>query len=58
MIETREEAAAAARLGIGFGQGFLYGRPAPQPTAALPTRIVPSRPRRAARRKGAVNRWE
>jgi diguanylate cyclase (GGDEF)-like protein len=28
-IETADQAAALARLGCGFGQGHLYGRPAP-----------------------------
>jgi EAL domain-containing protein (putative c-di-GMP-specific phosphodiesterase class I)/PAS domain-containing protein len=29
MIETEEQAAAMADLGIGYGQGYLFGRPSP-----------------------------
>ncbi len=33
-IETEEEAAAMLALGIGYGQGWLFGRPGPLPRAA------------------------
>jgi EAL domain-containing protein (putative c-di-GMP-specific phosphodiesterase class I)/GGDEF domain-containing protein len=36
MIETREEAYAAAGLGVNFGQGYFFGRPLTSPT--LPPR--------------------
>ncbi|GGF51313.1 diguanylate phosphodiesterase [Aliidongia dinghuensis] len=32
MIETREEAYAAAGLGVDFGQGYFFGRPLTSPT--------------------------
>jgi hypothetical protein len=32
--------AALARLGCGFGQGHLYGRPAPMATMAPPAALV------------------
>ncbi|HEV2677230.1 MAG TPA: EAL domain-containing protein [Aliidongia sp.] len=32
MIETREEAYAAAGLGVNFGQGYYFGRPLTSPT--------------------------
>ncbi len=35
-VETAEQAAALARLGCGFGQGHLYGRPAPMASMAPP----------------------
>jgi diguanylate cyclase (GGDEF)-like protein len=35
-VETTEQAAALARLGCGFGQGHLYGRPAPMASMAPP----------------------
>jgi EAL domain-containing protein (putative c-di-GMP-specific phosphodiesterase class I) len=31
MIETRSEASAAKALGVDFGQGYHFGRPAPEP---------------------------
>ena len=32
MIETREEAYAAAGLGVTHGQGYYFGRPVASPT--------------------------
>ncbi len=32
MVETEEQAARAAALGIGFAQGYLFGRPAQMPS--------------------------
>ena len=48
MIEDERTAAAAAELGVGYGQGWLFGRP----THDLP------RPVAARRRKGTVDTWE
>jgi predicted signal transduction protein with EAL and GGDEF domain len=39
-VETPEQAAALARLGCGFGQGHVYGRPAPMATMAPPAALV------------------
>ncbi len=50
MIETESEAAAMRRLGVGFGQGWLFGRPADTPTAPA---VSPA----AARRKGEMVGW-
>ena len=33
MIETEPQAALMRELGVGFGQGYLFGKPAPQMTA-------------------------
>ncbi len=50
MIETEEQADAIRALGVGYGQGWLFGRPASEPVT--PTiRPVP------ARRQGAVAGW-
>jgi EAL domain-containing protein (putative c-di-GMP-specific phosphodiesterase class I) len=51
MIETEEQAAAIRAVGVGYGQGWLFGRPASEPTAAAATQPV------AARRLGAVAGW-
>jgi len=32
-IETPEQLVAAREAGVAFGQGFLFGRPAPAPQA-------------------------
>jgi EAL domain-containing protein (putative c-di-GMP-specific phosphodiesterase class I) len=49
MIETEEVAETMGALGVHFGQGWLFGRPEPQPrVAASPV---------AARRKGVVEAW-
>jgi len=39
MIETDSDAAVATALGIGFGQGWLYGKPASSPAATLPPAV-------------------
>ena len=43
MIETQAQAERLARLGVKYGQGFLFGRPAPSPAIAggLPRRAPP-----------------
>jgi diguanylate cyclase len=43
-VETAGQAAALARLGCGFGQGHLYGRPAPMATMAPPAALVAREP--------------
>lgn len=51
MIETEETARLVAELGIGLGQGWLFGKP-----VAKPVRIEPPRPI-VARRSGTVETW-
>ncbi len=53
MIEDEAAAKTAARLGIKYGQGWLYGKPLP----SLPA-LMSATPQRAAKRKGFVTRWE
>jgi EAL domain-containing protein (putative c-di-GMP-specific phosphodiesterase class I) len=48
MIEDESTAALAVSLGIGFGQGWLFGRP----VAELPKPVLPQR------RRGTVETWE
>jgi EAL domain-containing protein (putative c-di-GMP-specific phosphodiesterase class I) len=50
MIETEEQAAAIRALGVGYGQGWLFGRPASEPTVFAPKPV-------AVRRQGAVAGW-
>ena len=71
MIETEPQAALMTELGVGFGQGYLFGKPAPQMTAAprlteLSTTMtakaaaaaafVPE-PRRPGQQPGALINW-
>jgi EAL domain-containing protein (putative c-di-GMP-specific phosphodiesterase class I) len=51
MIEHPEQSEAVRKLGVGFGQGWLFGRPAPEPVAAGPSKDIP------ARRRGEVAAW-
>lgn len=50
MIETADQSAAVRRLGVGYGQGWLFGRPASEPVVAAPKPV-------AVRRHGAVAGW-
>lgn len=50
MIETEEQATAIRDLGVGYGQGWLFGRPAAEPVTAAPKPV-------AVRRRGAVASW-
>ena len=50
MIETEDQSAAIRALGVGYGQGWLFGRPASEPTAFAPQPA-------AVRRRGAVASW-
>lgn len=50
MIETEEQATAVRDLGVGYGQGWLFGRPAAEPVVAAPQPV-------AVRRRGAVAGW-
>ncbi|MDP2763933.1 MAG: EAL domain-containing protein [Brevundimonas sp.] len=50
MIETEPQADAVRALGVGYGQGWLFGRPASEPTVAAPKPT-------AVRRQGAVAGW-
>jgi EAL domain-containing protein (putative c-di-GMP-specific phosphodiesterase class I) len=51
MIEDEQQSKIASRLGIRFGQGWLFGRP-------LSSLAPVNRPVRVGKRKGAVERWE
>jgi PAS domain S-box-containing protein len=58
MIETETQAQRLAQTGVRFGQGYLFGRPAPSPTppGVLSRQASPySVP--TARRKGVVAGW-
>lgn len=50
MIETEEQAAAIRAVAVGYGQGWLFGRPAPEPTSSVPQPV-------AVRRQGLVTGW-
>lgn len=50
MIETEEQATAVRDLGVGYGQGWLFGRPAAEPVVAAPQPV-------SVRRRGAVAGW-
>lgn len=59
-VETKEQADKLLGLGVGFGQGWLFGKPQPNPeiqaaTPAAPL-AAPSRPR-AKRRQGEDTVW-
>jgi sensor c-di-GMP phosphodiesterase-like protein len=51
MIETEAQASVAAKLGIGYGQGWLYGRAMPELPALVVAQIA------AGRRKGSRESW-
>lgn len=50
MVETSKQAAAIRSLGVGFGQGWLFGRPTIAPNVSVPPTV-------AVRRQGAVAGW-
>jgi EAL domain-containing protein (putative c-di-GMP-specific phosphodiesterase class I) len=50
MIETPEQSSRLRAMGVELGQGYLFGRPEPQP--ALPARVS-----RLARRRGSTETW-
>jgi EAL domain-containing protein (putative c-di-GMP-specific phosphodiesterase class I) len=50
-VETEAEADALKRLGVQYGQGWLFGRPGPLPSAR------PEGYRKAARRMGEKEDW-
>ena len=50
MIETEEQKTTIRGLGVGYGQGWLFGRPAAEPTTAGPGAAT-------ARRVGSVEGW-
>jgi EAL domain-containing protein (putative c-di-GMP-specific phosphodiesterase class I)/GGDEF domain-containing protein len=54
MVETDKTADALRTLGVDFGQGYLFGRPVPEPKA--PPIRNPAAPV-AARRAGTVSGW-
>ena len=56
MVETEQTVEVLRKIGVDFGQGYLFGRPAPEPRPAA-TRPAPQQPSVAARRVGAVEGW-
>ena len=58
MIETDAQAERLLQLGVGFGQGYLFGRPAPKPAVPAATaRKMPPKAAVFARRKGYIDTW-
>lgn len=60
MIETEAQASLLRDLGIGFGQGFLFGRPAAEPPTSRRGQHSPTNLQRvsiAARRREAREVW-
>lgn len=55
MIETEAQHAALREIGIGFGQGYLYGRPGPLPGGG-PSAPTPA-PKLAVKRRGGYSSW-
>ena len=51
IVHHEAQAEAVKSLGVGFGQGWLFGRPQDEPTLPAP----PVQP--AVRRRGAVEAW-
>lgn len=50
MIETEEAAQAVQALGVGYGQGWLFGHPEAEPVTTAPVT-------QRARRQGVVDAW-
>ena len=58
MIETEAQVQRLTRLGVAYGQGYLFGRPAPSPaTSGGSGRKIPPQTTVFARRKGVVTTW-
>lgn len=55
MVENEETAEMLRKIGVDYGQGFLFGRPSPEPKPA-PIRRAPVTAV-AARRTGTVEGW-
>ena len=55
MIETEAQVQRLAQLGVTYGQGYLFGRPAPSP--ATSGRKIPPKTSVFARRKGFITTW-
>jgi EAL domain-containing protein (putative c-di-GMP-specific phosphodiesterase class I) len=51
MIETEDAARKIQAMGIGLGQGWLFGKPVPKPVAPQ------KKPQMIARRRGEVESW-
>jgi EAL domain-containing protein (putative c-di-GMP-specific phosphodiesterase class I) len=55
MIETDAQVQRLAQLGVTYGQGYLFGRPAPSPPTS--GRKIPPKTAVFARRKGFITTW-
>jgi EAL domain-containing protein (putative c-di-GMP-specific phosphodiesterase class I) len=53
MIETEAQHTALREIGIGFGQGYLYGRPGPLPNGSPPTPT----PKLVLKKRGGYSSW-
>lgn len=56
MVETEEQAAEVAALGVGYGQGFLFGRPGPGFISEAPRKAVALHQQLTAREAAARQR--
>ena len=67
MIETEAQAKLMGDLGVGYGQGYLFGRPAPELAVAAKTALSQTLPAKAAaaaaygarggRQPGSLTNW-
>lgn len=63
MIETEPQAARLKELGVGFGQGYLFGRPRldyvqpPRPPPVFTQQATIAQPSVTTRRRGAAETW-
>jgi EAL domain-containing protein (putative c-di-GMP-specific phosphodiesterase class I) len=57
MIETETQAGLLAEIGVEFGQGWLFGRPAPAPELPVAAAAPPARVSIAGRRRGVQESW-
>jgi EAL domain-containing protein (putative c-di-GMP-specific phosphodiesterase class I) len=57
MIENDETADMLRKIGVDYGQGFLFGKPASQPQPAPIRKPAPVLAPMAARRTGTVEGW-
>lgn len=54
-VESEAQCAALAKLGVQFGQGYLFGRPGALPPLQIASKIAA--PRAAIKRRGGYQSW-